>query len=501
VDTNYKYWKDKYLIIILVFSTSFYLVQHYYSFSWDFISFVLSGKYWFSHGIYFEVWDPPLPSILISMLSLFGWKLAEYLFIIFVSIFFLISSVKLSQALNIDPKIFYLMSISPYVLSYGLINGSELLSVIFIEFFIYYLIKDRSYSGVFLGLAFLTRYNLIVFLPLLLLSFKFKKILTNMLSFFIIVLPWLIYNFIKYGNFLTSIADAYALNVKFRYYFNAFDFMNVLYVILFMMPFLLIGLIILILKTKKHVVDPNIIKRILSEKNANLVILLLTVLIIYQYYMTPLKDVRYIFPLMIPVAYFSAIGLVHIQRKIGFHKQILVVFITLNILFIIIFGFKFHNTKEDKYEKVIDILGVNNLSLCKLYSNYWPYINYLGKAAEPAPHKGLVEYEINDGALILLFEGGGEPEYASNVTFLNSQKVLIKNNMFILLGSNSSCKEERKVNYTYLSNLKRTVNLLYNYEINTNPCFILFSNLSVGEKTCNLMNYGDFSLDNNRNLA
>ena len=217
--------------------------------------------------------------------------------------------------------------------------------------------------------------------------------------------------------------------------------------------------------------------------------------------MTPLKDVRYIFPLMIPVAYFSAIGLVHIQRKIGFHKQILVVFITLNILFIIIFGFKFHNTKEDKYEKVIDILGVNNLSLCKLYSNYWPYINYLGKAAEPAPHKGLVEYEINDGALILLFEGGGEPEYASNVTFLNSQKVLIKNNMFILLGSNSSCKEERKVNYTYLSNLKRTVNLLYNYEINTNPCFILFSNLSVGEKTCNLMNYGDFSLDNNRNLA
>jgi len=501
VDTNYKYWKDKYLIILFIVSTLFYLVQHYYSFSWDFISFVLSGRYWFNHGIYFEVWDPPLTAILISMFSLFGWKLAEYLFIIFVSILFLISSVKLSQALNINSKIFYLMSLSPYVLSYGLINGSELLSVIFIEFFIYCLIKDKSYSGVFLGLAFLTRYNFIVFLPLLLLSFKFRKVLANLLAFFVIVLPWLVYNFIKYGNFLTSIADAYALNVKFRYYFNPFDFVNVLYVILFMLPFLLIGLFKLILKTKNQVVNSNKPNNVLSEKHVNLVILSLTVLIIYQYYITPLKDVRYIFPLMIPVAYFSAIGLMHVKRKIGVYKQILVVFITLNVLFIILFGFKFKNLKEDKYEIALDTLDSNNLSACKLYTNYWPYINYFGKAAEPAPHKGVVEYEINEGSLILLFEDSGEPEYASNLTFLNSKKVLIKNDMFILLGSNSSCKEERKVDYTYLSNLKRTVNLLNNYEINTNPCFILFSNSNIGEKICNLMNYGNFSLDSNRNLA
>ena len=204
---------------------------------------------------------------------------------------------------------------------------------------------------------------------------------------------------------------------------------------------------------------------------------------------------------MIPVAYFSAIGLMHVKRKIGVYKQILVVFITLNVLFIILFGFKFKNLKEDKYEIALDTLDSNNLSACKLYTNYWPYINYFGKAAEPAPHKGVVEYEINEGSLILLFEDSGEPEYASNLTFLNSKKVLIKNDMFILLGSNSSCKEERKVDYTYLSNLKRTVNLLNNYEINTNPCFILFSNSNIGEKICNLMNYGNFSLDSNRNLA
>ncbi|MBS3149861.1 hypothetical protein J4455_04190 [Candidatus Woesearchaeota archaeon] len=45
-------FRDKYLVIIFLFSTIFFLFQHYISFSWDFSSFVLNGKYLFDNGKY-----------------------------------------------------------------------------------------------------------------------------------------------------------------------------------------------------------------------------------------------------------------------------------------------------------------------------------------------------------------------------------------------------------------------------------------------------------------
>lgn len=495
-----KTFKDKYLIIIFLLSTIFFMLQHNLNFSWDFNAFVMNGEYLFNNGKYFEIWDPPLPGILISIFSLFGRKLSEYLFIILISFLFLVSSVLLSRALNFNSRVFYLLSVSPYVLFNGLTNGSELLSLVLIELFVVFLIKKSWIAGIFLGLACLTRYNFFIFLPLVLLLKNYRKIALNIFFFVITIIPWLLYNYFNYGNLFTSIADAYAFNVKYRYYFQPFNFEHFFLVLLFMLPFFVIGIIIAFMNLRKVKLKWNTIKNY-NLLDHHFLFGMLLFFSLLQYYSTPLKDMRYIFPFVLPVTYFSALGFERIKKKFLNFKKILIVFVILNIIVLVFWSVKWNYTNPDKYVNAVNVLKDRNLTQCKILSNSWPMLSYFGKIAEPAPVRDLVDAEIKKGVLLVIFFEGFEPDYINDLDFLRSKNVLYENQEFILLGGGDLCQNEAIVNYTYLSKLRQRLLITHGYEININPCFIMFEDFSLLEKSCNLLNYGYFGLDENREPA
>src|SRR3989344_795205 len=148
---------DKYLRYILFFLTTlFFVVQHYFYLNWDFIVYILNAKFLFSNGIYFEWPRPPLVPLLLGLFGIVKSRLAEYFFIIFVSFLHFYSSIKLAKKFGLDPTIYYIISVSPFLILQGMLVGTELLSLVLLQFFLAY--YDKVGSSAFLALAFLTRY-------------------------------------------------------------------------------------------------------------------------------------------------------------------------------------------------------------------------------------------------------------------------------------------------------------------------------------------------------
>jgi hypothetical protein len=233
------------IFLLFIISTCWFVYQHSVFISWDFSAYVLNAKYLFDEGYYFELLRAPLAPFLIGMIAfLTGWKVAEYVYILIVSLLFLFSSCKLAESLKFNKFYFYAISLNFFILLHGLLNGTELLSLSFFQLFLANLIKNKD-SGYWLSFASLTRYSFLAFSPLLIFHKNWKKILFNFLVFLIPWLPWLVFNYLKYGNIFASIADNYALNVMYRREiaqpFNLFHF---LLATNFSLPFILIGLLI-----------------------------------------------------------------------------------------------------------------------------------------------------------------------------------------------------------------------------------------------------------------
>src|SRR3989344_3792254 len=134
--------KNRYLLLIFILSTSFFIYQHSVNLSWDFSAYVSNAQYWAGDRDYYEPYRPPLMPLSLIILSIFSWKFAEYIFIILVSLLFLYSSSRVAEALNVDKALFYLFSLSPFALFHGMISGTEILSLSLLELFVVSLIKN-----------------------------------------------------------------------------------------------------------------------------------------------------------------------------------------------------------------------------------------------------------------------------------------------------------------------------------------------------------------------
>ena len=214
--------KEKYIYIIYLLITIFFIYQYSLGVGWDFITYILNAKYLFSNGIYFEWFRPPLTPFLIGVFSIFTWGLAPYTYIILVTTVHFFSSLKFADKFNLNKNLYYVLSLSPFLLINGLTEGTELLSLSLLQLFLAY--YNRKGSSIFLSLAFLIRYPNIIFLPLILFKKNLKKILFDLFILILIMSPWLLYNYHFTGNALTSIVDSYALNVKFRLEYILFNF-------------------------------------------------------------------------------------------------------------------------------------------------------------------------------------------------------------------------------------------------------------------------------------
>ena len=485
---------NKIIIIFFILSTAFFLYQRYISFSWDFTVYVSNAKYWFANGQYFEPLRPPLMPFILSILSIFGWIVSQYIYLILISALFVYSSIRLADSLKLNRTIFYLLSLNPYVLKLGLVNGTELLSLAFFELFVASLISKKN-SGHWLGLACLSRYNLVIFLPALIFHKNIKKIIKNGFYFALPFIPWFVYNYIKHGNIFMSIADIYTNNVKFRGYIQqSFNFGHVGMVINFMLPFLILGLIyvayLILEEFYKNKGIKGFFSVIFEKRLAEILLMVAFFAFLNGYNNIPIKDVRYLFTLSMPVVYFSVMGIEYLSSKSKIHNLKFIitaalVFLTIASVPALLKDYESEDVYADSIEKMEE-LGINN---CALKSNGWVLLNYLNRTSHDYPWDRLVGHYIEEGYYILLFYRIGEPIYSRNMTFTHQFPVAFENEEYILLGNATAeqCAPITKVDNTYVAAVNQTVYLLYNTTIDTDACHLLFEG-NITRRICNLVN-------------
>lgn len=431
-----------FIIFLFVISTLFFIMQHSTGTSWDFSVYLMNAKYWLNNGIYLEWARAPLPSFIFGIFSFLGWKISEYLYIIFVSLIFALSSVKLSSKLNIDKNLFYFLELTPLAFLSGLRVGTELLSLALLQLSIAY-IKTKK-VGFFLGLSFLTRYTNVLYSLIVIFKKNFKKIILAGIIFGLTIIPWLLFNYINSGSFFTSLANSYAMNVKFRTNtFQIFDLYYILLAIGWYLPFFIYGLY---LKYRN------------KFNEYDFLILFFLAIAIISYLRVPVKNVRYLFNIILPVAYFSYFSFSSLIKKYKLNKKkIILLIISLNLLLSIGLFTPLENI--DNYNTVeVD---------CMCASNNWVYFNTIGVPCTSAPWKESLDKYVGEGYRIILF-GESEPYYQTNSSFIEQFPILENKSNYLIIGDPKKCKDFEKVNETYLDKLRK------NNQINLTPEEVIF---------------------------
>lgn len=421
-------YENRLVLAIFLFSTAFFLWQRSTGFSWDFATYVLNAKFLAGSGFYYEWTRQPLPSFMILSLSFLGWALAEYAYIIVVSILYLYSSLVFARKTGIDRTLFYAFSMNAYALVFGLKLGSELLSLALLQLFIAHLYDKRA--GIYAGLSFLARYSNLNFLLFLLAPRNARKIALAIILFALVISPWLYFNYAETGSPVTSIRDSYMLNVVFRRldgYISSFSYSDLLFSLNLLLPLMIAG-----------------IARLFSRKSEYDVLMLgFLAVAVVSYALIPFKEERYMFPITLPAAYFAAKGAE--ARRSG----ILLAFViaTLALLFILLPAAR--NEPSYFYRTVS--------TECMAQSNAWVALNYYGTPSEPYPNQEQFGEAVEDGYRIIFFKHAGFPLYMNNRTFMQRFPVIEENEGYVMYGDASKCKEPANHEMLFMDRIARRI--------------------------------------------
>ncbi len=354
--------------IVYVLSTSLMVFQHLSGWSWDFLVYSMNGEYMFQNGMFMEWLRPPVASFLLGLPQLLvSQPVAEVVFVIAVSTFFLYSALRVSRSYELNFTYFYLLLMMPATIFYGTVNGTEMLSLAFAMLFFAELQKSRT--GVWLGLTFLTRYNYGALIPLVLVQRDLKKSVKTLLVSAVPVSLWLLYNYLETGHPLKSFANYLGLNVLRR---SAHDPLNPI-------NFLIIGLpvsIILLLYVKqryRNLIDINSDQFIFMAGFAALSALL--------YAISGLKPLRYLYPMVLPVAFFATkvVQEFKTENMLGFEvtaQRVVEVVAALSLVSAAVLIFMNPLAPPANFQEAAD-----SADGCMVQSNVWPMISYAGTPA------------------------------------------------------------------------------------------------------------------------
>ncbi len=383
----------KLLCIIFII---FWIYQHTTGFSWDFIVYKLNLNYFLTGKGYFEVGRPPLPSLLL----IFG----DYFYIIFVSLLGYFAFKKFAEKYKLNFTSFYFAIHTPFVILTAFSIGTEYLSLVLLTLFIVYI--KKPISGFLAGLLTLTHYSNLVFLPLLIFSKKQAIPL-----FILTIMPWLLFNYSIYQNPFYSFIDQYTKNIQMRQWHP----LNSIHPLI-ITPYFPLAIISIFL-------------------NFNFLMFLVFILRIIAYVKIPFKIIRYLYPIVLPVSYFS----VKLLKRPVFYLSFL------------LFPFFFFPLEDP--QPYIDAVSKINSS-CMVLSNAWPFINYLGVNAGPEPRLSVQDYYLNKGYIILHFKFINEPNYDSS-----GRPVIFENSQYFILSTNK-CYPSYYYNKSYLEELDELLNLI-----------------------------------------
>lgn len=510
--------ENKYLLIVFLITTIFIIVHRFLVYSWDYSVYVLNAKYFFNNGLFFEILRPPLVSFIIGILgNIFGYFLADILFIILVSSLFLWAVYLLTKELNINTVFFYVLFLTPTTLAYGLFAGTELLFLTLILFAIYFLIKDNYWAGALLGLSALTRYTGIVLGALVLFLKSTKKKIIATILFVLVFVPWFIFNKINYGNFFTSIADQFYQNITYRLdIVQAPQIGHILFQISAILAIIfIICLIYLIIKSFKKKIKFDIFKKIEPKhKKAILIVILISAYTLYSYLTTPLKDQRYLFILVLFFAsffycffllFYSNLS-VKARKKISKNINLIsIIILIVTILATMLFLKKAVNYTNDKdfFYKTIEVYEDQGLPNCNVYSNYWVFVNEYYQSKTPRAETLCLpvnyanrKYVWEENSSIIIYKFDYDRNILNNSLEYYGSKIVYEDEIMIIIDNGCKSETDKKIGaVSFVSQIDKAMLENFDYGINTNPCNIIFNKHKFFEKCCNFINFNGFYSD------
>lgn len=418
-------------LVFFLFATGLMLYQHSTGWSWDFNTYSMIGEYIFHGGTYMEWLRPPLASNAMGFLQyVFTRKVSEYVFIGLTSAFFLYSSRKFSERFDLNLEKFYVFALTPAVIFFSTMNGTEMLSLAFALLFLADFRTPKS--GLWLGLAFLTRYNFGMLIPLVILQKDIKKIIKTGVISGLTLVPWLLYNYIQTGNPLTSFGNFLMLNVFLRYTSTPLDPQNLLLMTLPTATILLAYL------------KPEIREKITPGRE-DLLILSYSGLIGLSYITADYRSLRYLYPLTLPVAFYASKAWKQIDRE--------KIFYGIAVVNLVVAGAGIASTGLTPPGKYID--SAETVGGCMAESEAWVMTNYAGAPTRPHSNVNITMERLEEGFRSISFKG---PKYRNL-----SAPVIEENGRFTVYGYSKLCKEPEKADRTYLEGFNERNDLNYTF--------------------------------------
>ncbi len=186
---------------------------------WDFIAHMLFAKSFlapsfysalqshtlaqaanYQNAFYYEYYRAPLMSfVLLPLMAAFGQGVAAAYATLLI-VLLMISVFYVSRGFKMDPWVSLALFANPYVLIFlTLLNGSEILAMVMLLLSVWMISRNRWQAGIFMALAGLSKFPSLVFLPLLFML-KGRDRHMAILSFILVTLPWLAFNFYAFSN-------------------------------------------------------------------------------------------------------------------------------------------------------------------------------------------------------------------------------------------------------------------------------------------------------------
>ncbi len=174
-----------------------------------------AGEYQDNLLYYFEPYREPLPTPIFAALYPLGQGLSIPIYLGIVYAIYAFAVYKIGKALETDVLLAFLMLTNIYVVIYFFnVTSKEALSAAFLLLALAYLLRKSEWSGLFFGLAAISKYPTLIFLPMVLLLWDRKKVPKAIALEIIPAIPWLIFNYSVYGSPIYSYLAAISTSIS-----------------------------------------------------------------------------------------------------------------------------------------------------------------------------------------------------------------------------------------------------------------------------------------------
>jgi 4-amino-4-deoxy-L-arabinose transferase-like glycosyltransferase len=337
--------KQKCIISILLFTYTLFLV--WYSFNdisvwWDEAVYIGMGKY-IATGGHLGIWEifrPPLLPLIYSFLYKLHIPIifAGKIIVIISSVGSLYLTYRISETIKKSSGIYssIFLGLTPIFFLYSRVPMTDIISIFFVLMTLFCFIRQKYFlTGIFIALAFLTRFPQgLILLPIGIMAIykaydkNLKKWMSNTIinlisifaGFIILILPYLICNYILYGNiFEPFILASQAVSLSSELYnLGIFYYADSLFKII---PFVYLSLLFPLIFFKKEFFDNK------NHKENYILILITVVSFLIYFFLQIHKELRYSLAFIPYLSILSGVVFIYIIKIFKREKLILIVLI------------------------------------------------------------------------------------------------------------------------------------------------------------------------------